>query len=330
MFSMMPTVPSRFRIAPETYRRITVFALWALAVIVVTGGAVRLTGSGLGCSDWPNCEENQLVPDLEFHAMVEFTNRVVTGLVSAAVALAVLGSFLRWPRRSDLTWWSMGLVVGVAVQVALGALVVGSHLSPWLVSAHFLVSMLLVLNAVVLRHRAGMADSSLNLREGERRATSPWLRRCSASLAVAAAAALFTGTLLTGAGPHGGDENAPRFDLHIPSLARWHGAAMVITSALGVVVWALAERGSGNWRHRVRSNSAPAARAVLLFVAIQAFVGYTQYFTGVPALLVGIHITGAMLLWAAVIQLNLSVATEMRSAPGKPLTAPKKETPASV
>ena len=110
-----------FRLSPEAYRRVTLFALISLVVIIVSGGAVRLTGSGLGCSEWPTCESGRVVAPLEYHAWIEFGNRLFTGLVSVAVILAVLGSFVRVPRRRDLTWWSLGLVAGVLAQIVLGA-----------------------------------------------------------------------------------------------------------------------------------------------------------------------------------------------------------------
>ena len=303
---MVKTRAARFRVTPDAYRRITLATLWSLAVIIITGGAVRLTGSGLGCSDWPNCKEGQFVASLDYHELVEFVNRVITGLVSAAVILAVLGSLIRRPRRRDLTWWSFGLVLGVAVQVGLGALVVLRHLSPQLVMSHFLVSMVLIANAVILHRLAKKPDSSYKNLSGHQSA-SPWLRHVSKSLVIASAAAVVTGTLLTGAGPHGGDEEVVRFSLHIPTLARYHGAAMILTFSLALVVWAFTERGQGSWRKPKPDAAAGTARRVLLVLAIQTFVGYTQYFTGVPALLVGIHIAGAVALWTFVLQLHLSV-----------------------
>ncbi|MDP1804751.1 MAG: COX15/CtaA family protein, partial [Acidimicrobiales bacterium] len=140
-------------LSPPAYRRVTLFALLALAFIVVTGGAVRLTGSGLGCPDWPTCAENRVVAPWEYHAMVEFVNRTITGLVSMAVMLAVLGSLVRRPRRRDLLWLSVGLVAGVLGQIVLGGLTVLFHLTPGFVMAHFLLSMVLIANAVVLHHR---------------------------------------------------------------------------------------------------------------------------------------------------------------------------------
>ena len=139
---------------PRQYHWLTRYALWLLSAIVVSGAAVRLTGSGLGCSDWPNCEPGQLVPEADFHAWVEFGNRLVTGLVSLAVVLAVLGSLRRVPPARALTVWSWGLVIGVAAQIALGAITVLTHLSPPIVMGHFLLSMVLIWNSVVLEDLA--------------------------------------------------------------------------------------------------------------------------------------------------------------------------------
>ena len=166
--------------SPARYRSITGTALVALVVIVITGAAVRLTGSGLGCSDWPTCEEDQLIADLEAHAMIEFVNRLITGVVSVAVIAAVLGSFFRRPRRRDLTWLSVGLVAGVIGQIVLGAFVVLTHLNPWLVLGHFLLSMVLVANAVALHARAAQHRGFvLHPADGDRR-----FRRNTADIAI--------------------------------------------------------------------------------------------------------------------------------------------------
>ena len=292
-------------ISPAGYRRITLLALLALIFIIITGGAVRLTGSGLGCSDWPSCEENQFVPDLEYHALVEFVNRAITGVVSLAVALAVLGALLRRPRRRDLVGLACGLVAGVAGQVVLGGLVVWYHLSPWLVIAHFLLSMVLVANAVVLHHRAGRPDGAPRGSGAPERVAGHLTRL----LVVLAVLAIVSGTLLTGAGPHGGDADVERLQYDIPSLARLHGGAMVLCAAVALLLWAGAERGSFRLRrrgHRATPHT-PAARLVVLVIGAQAAVGYLQYFTGVPVLLVGIHIAGAAALWTAVLRLHLAV-----------------------
>ena len=309
---------------PATYRRICAFALAALVFIIITGGAVRLTGSGLGCSDWPTCEDNQLVADLEYHAMVEFVNRVITGLVSAAVALAVLGALLRRPRRRDLIVLALGLVAGVAGQVVLGGLVVWYHLSPWLVIGHFLLSMVLVANAVVLHHRAGWTETDGVAATGPAsglRAAPRLPLFMTRLLVVLTTLAIGSGTLLTGAGPHGGDPDVERLQLDIPTLAQLHGGAMVLCAVLALLIWALAERGSLRPRRRPwrREGYAAPARLVVVVLAAQAAVGYLQYFTGVPPLLVGIHIAGAAALWTGVLRLHLAVRDTGRLAGPAPI-----------
>src|SRR3954470_9260918 len=145
---------------PRRYQRITLVAAWSLAAIIVTGAIVRLSGSGLGCPDWPTCEKNRLVAPLSWHPMVEFLNRAITGLVSVAVILAVLGSLWRVPRRRDLVWLSVSLVLGVIAQIVLGGGSVLVDLEPPFVMAHFLLSIVLVWLAVLLHHRAGEPDGA--------------------------------------------------------------------------------------------------------------------------------------------------------------------------
>jgi heme a synthase len=282
-------------IAPVTYRRITTLALVSLALIIVSGGAVRLTGSGLGCSDWPSCTQDRFVADLDYHQMVEFVNRVFTGAVSILVIIAVLGSVWRRPRRRDLTRWSLGLVAGVLAQIVLGGLVVIFDLTPWLVIAHFVVSMVLVWNAVILRNRAGYE------RGFDQPMVAPstvWLGR---ALVAAAVVVVLSGTIVTGAGPHGGDENVARLPFLIHTVARVHGSLVMAFLALTLFVgWQL-----------VASDAATAIRrryTVLLAVLVaQAGIGYAQYFTGVPVLLVGLHIAGTTALLIATLTFYLGL-----------------------
>lgn len=280
-------------------------ALVALVVIVITGTAVRLTESGLGCSDWPTCEEDQFVADLEIHAMIEFVNRVITGLVSLAVIVAVLASWKRIPRRKDLLWLSWGLVAGVLGQIVLGRFVVLSHLNPKLVLGHFLLSMVLVANAVVLHARAGY-DPVPPSRSGR------WYRW---PITVLTMAAIFVGTLVTGAGPHSGShdgENIERLNLSVPSVARVHGATVIalVLTVLATLWW-------------LQRTQAPASeiwrgRRVLLALIVQAAIGYVQYFTGVPVLLVGFHIAGATLTWIFVLWFHLDLSPEPDELPITP------------
>lgn len=277
-------------LSPRAYRRVTLVALVALFVIVVTGGAVRLTGSGLGCPDWPTCDRDRLVAPWEYHAMVEWVNRLITGVVSVAVILAVLGSLLRRPRRADLVRLSLGLVAGVVGQIVLGGLTVLFDLAPPLVMGHFLLSMLLLWCAVALHHRAGRPDEAMEADEQGERGTARMARLLVASAAVA----IVLGTVVTSSGPHGGDETAPRFPFELAEVTRLHGIAVALF--LGLALYTVAGL--------VRSGAPVAllrrAEVLVAVLVAQAVVGYVQYFTGVPALLVGAHIAGAAALWIAV------------------------------
>ena len=283
--------------SPQAYRRITLVALLSLAFIIVTGGAVRLTGSGLGCPEWPNCDEGRLVAPLDFHALVEFVNRTVTGLVSVAVIVAVLGSLVRRPRRRDLVWLSLGLVGGVVGQIVLGGLTVLFELRPPFVMAHFILSMVILANAVVLHWRAG-----------EPRPGSPSeppagadLRRFGALILVTTALVVFLGTVVTAAGPHGGDEKAERLDVPIHRAAQIHGTGAMLLLAMVVAMLVLLAR--SRYPEEVRTRG----RILLAVVLAQAGIGYLQYFTGVPVLLVGAHIAGATLLWATAVRFQLGL-----------------------
>ena len=292
------------RLSPAAYRRVTMVALAALAFIVVTGGAVRLTGSGLGCPDWPTCAEERVVAPLEYHAMVEFVNRSITGLVSVMVMVAVLGALVRVPRRWDLTWLSLGLVGGVIGQIVLGGLTVLFDLAPPFVMAHFLLSMILIWNAVWLHHRAGVPDAEVVSGDAVPARQAPTVDRDQARmtrlLTVAAVVVLFMGTLVTSSGPHGGDERAQRLPFALHSVTRLHGVAVMLFLGMTLaVLWSL-----------LRARVAPAvlrrAEVLLAVLVAQAAVGYAQYFTRLPPLLVGIHIAGATAVWIAVLRLDLA------------------------
>jgi len=289
-------------LSPPAYRRVTLFALLALCFIVVTGGSVRLTGSGLGCPDWPTCAENRLVAPWEYHAMVEFVNRTITGLVSVAVMLAVLGSLVRRPRRRDLLWLSVGLVGGVIGQIVLGGLTVLFELKPGFVMAHFLLSMVLIANSVVLLHRAGRSPGPT------RPAVGPDLLALGRLEVATAALTIFLGTIVTSSGPHGGDEEAERLPFLLPDVARLHGIAVMLFLAVTLVtLWRLRRAG-------VDGRILRRSEVLLAVVVAQGVLGYVQYFTGVPALLVGFHIAGATAVWVAVLRLHLAFSVPIAQA----------------
>jgi cytochrome c oxidase assembly protein subunit 15 len=272
------------------YRRVAIAAACFVALIIVTGAAVRLTDSGLGCPQWPNCDSGQLTAHSasDSHQWIESLNRMFTGAVSIAVIVAVLGSLVRVPKRRDLIWLSWGLVIGVFAQAVLGGLSVLFDLKPPFVMAHFLLSIVLLADAIVLVHRAGRSDTP-----GEpvvsRRIVL--LGRCLLGLVTLV---LFTGTVVTGAGPHSGGgakDNVERLDIRIPDAARLHGTTvMVFLAAVLLMLWFL---------HRDGAPRRVVQRVTWLLVVLvlQAGVGYTQYFTDLPAELVLVHVAGATLVF---------------------------------
>lgn len=304
---------ARFRISPRVYRGVTLVATILLALIILTGAAVRLTGSGLGCPEWPNCTAGSLTPEssTDYHAMVEFTNRAVTGLVSLGVIVAVLGSLLRLPRRRDLVWLSLGLVLGVIAQALLGALVVEKLLSPPFVMGHFLLSAILLANAIELYHRAGLPDDA---RSRPAFGTGPvWLARL---LVLAVSVVLVTGTIVTGAGPHSGDAGpdsdlrATRLDLSVPDVARIHGTSVMVFLALVLVTLVVMARRPG------APTAVKRLGLLLALIVAQGGLGYYQYFNGVPRVLVGFHVAGATAVFAAAVAVLLAMYEPVRRRPG--------------
>ncbi len=296
----------------DRYRRVTRAAVVLLGVIIVSGAAVRLTGSGLGCTDWPTCEERQVVGDFGYHGWIEYGNRLVTGLVSVVVILAVLGARRIRPPRPDLTRWAWGLVAGVIGQIALGAVVVYLDLDPRLVIGHFLLSMVLLWNAVVLHHKSSLDRpiDAVDRSAAERDPVDTVVTHVRA-LTLAATAVLISGTVVTGSGPHTGslDEPIDRLPYAIPDVARLH-SGLVWLLVLGTAALAL--------RLRARA-SAPApvgdrrqVHLALGIMAAQGTVGYVQYALDVPEGLVAVHVVGAVALWATMVGLHLRLVPPRR------------------
>ena len=268
---------------PSRYRAIAIATLIALSAIIVTGAAVRLTNSGLGCDDWPNCSKERLIDVSSKHAAIEQINRLFTGVVGAAAIAAVLGSVVRRPRRRDLVVLSVLISLGVVANAVLGGISVLVDLHPLAVQGHMLLSMALIVTGSVLVRRAGEPD-------GEPRVpvVSRITRRLTWALFALTGLAVVAGTLVTGAGPHAGDETAERLDIAIPTVARLHGGTVMLAIAtgvaLGVRVWS---------RPGDRRQIGEALTSWLFLGVLQAALGYVQYFNGVPALLVGVHVAGA-------------------------------------
>ena len=281
---------------------------------------MRLTGSGLGCSDWPTCEQDSLVAPLEYHALVEFGNRLFTGVVAAAVIAAVLGSCRRRPRRSDLILWSCGLVVGVVGQVLLGALLVRTELDPRFVMGHFLLSMVLLWNAAVLDVKARIpgadpGDSADALAEpigGDHRNDFKhdlWTRMILRAVFVVGAALLVTGALVTGSGPHAGDTRAERLPLLVREVVRIHSVVAIGLLVLVMTAWMRLRRirSGGELLGLASSIRERQLLRVAVLLMAQGAIGYAQYFSGVPALLVGIHVAMASAIWIGIVKATYPV-----------------------
>lgn len=303
------------KIAPRTYQRIAMIAFISLVAIIVTGAAVRLTGSGLGCPTWPKCNGKLVTTELDFHGAVEYGNRLVTGLVAIAAIAAALLAFLRTPFRRDLAWLGLALPAGVIGQIALGGLVVLYGLAPGFVMGHFLLSQLILVAAFALMWRSRSHD-------GETTPTEP-RNTVLATRAIVPVAAwvLLLGTITTGAGPHPGthgDEIATRFSFKggntLDWMIHWHGRFSTFLGLTALALW---------WY--VRRNSAGAAlrratTSLCLLLAAQGIVGFLQYENELPPGLVWVHIVLATATWISVLW---AVAAAGKLAPA---TAPKQAT----
>ncbi len=285
-------------------RRVRVIA-WASLVsqilIVGTGGAVRLTGSGLGCPTWPRCTEDSFIttPEMGIHGIVEFGNRLLTFVLVIIAILAFLFVVRMRRERPELLRLTIALGLGIPAQAVIGGITVLTNLNPWVVGFHFVVSAALVALAVVLVHRVYRGPTT-----GKLVVPQP-VRMLGLATAVGAWVTVLVGIVVTGSGPHAGDGGAARNGLDGELLQHIHSWPAYITAALSVFLLVAA----------VRLGLAPLRRAVVGLVAIeivQIAVGITQARLGLPELLVGIHMVLACVLIALVTLVLLS----MRSSQG--------------
>ncbi|WP_308250910.1 COX15/CtaA family protein [Nonomuraea rhizosphaerae] len=281
---------------------------WALASVVVnagitvSGAAVRVTGSGLGCPTWPKCTPDSFVPIAHpeispVNMAVEFGNRLVTFLVLAVGFACVVSAMRMAPRRRSLLWLALLQPAGIVFQALWGGLVVRTMLNPFTVSVHFLASIALVAACWMLYARAGEGDGP------PRALVHRDIRRLGWVLVAAVGVLLLAGVLVTGTGPHSGDALASRFDLDIESVARLHADVVYVVVGLSfALLFAL----------HVTGSPRPARRAALALVVVelaQGVIGYTQYFLAVPAFLVGVHVLGSTLVWIAALRAVTSLRT---------------------
>ncbi|AMM32645.1 cytochrome oxidase assembly protein [Sinomonas atrocyanea] len=276
-------------------RAMAIASLVGQIVLILTGGAVRLTSSGLGCPTWPRCTAQSITttPEMGVHGIIEFGNRLLTfALTAVAVVMLVMLWNLR-KERKDLFWLAVGLLASVPAQAVIGGITVLTHLNPWIVGLHFLVSMALVVLSMLLVNRAyGRAGRFM---DRVHPALPGSMAPATLATALATAAAVVLGVTVTGAGPHAGDANAPRNGLDWDLFSHIHAvpAYLVLFGALFAVVATLSRRIRGSFRNGVLT--------LLGLTVLQAALGITQYYTGIPALLVAAHMLVSALLMAAAV-----------------------------
>jgi cytochrome c oxidase assembly protein subunit 15 len=287
----------RFAITPERYALVTRVALVMLTLIVLTGAAVRVTGSGLGCPTWPKCTDTSLYTQLTTHGVIEFGNRVLTFFVGFAAIGAFAASFLRRPLRRDLVVLSLLLPLGVVAQAVLGGLTVIYGLAPGFVMSHYLLSMLILVACVALDWRAHHEPGELH-GDGDR-----LVRRGVWALVPLGAITIFAGTAATAAGPHAGGAGTgdvvKRLDFKGGETLRFvieqHARLATLLGVAAVGLWVLARRRGAPPQQR------RALTLLCVLLAAQGVVGGVQYALELPAEIVWVHVVLAATTWLAIL-----------------------------
>jgi cytochrome c oxidase assembly protein subunit 15 len=287
-------VRDRLSLTPVQYARVAYLALAALSVIVLTGAAVRLTDSGLGCENWPKCG-GTVLPPLSYHALIEFGNRATSGVVGVIAVAAWVLAYFRKPYRRDLTMIALTLPLGVVAQAVLGGFTVREHLAPGFVMGHFGLSMLILVGAVALAWRSRYEPGS-RPRSTER--ITVWSVRALAPLG---ALTIFAGTAATAAGPHSGGISGQHVHrLHFKGgdtltwLVHRHATIAALFGVAVIAVWLL-------HRRRASERTLEPLTALAILLAAQGLVGTVQYELHLPADMVWVHVGLATATWLALL-----------------------------
>jgi len=292
----MPEVSKSTRL-----RQLALASLIANIGLVVTGAAVRLTGSGLGCPTWPRCTDDSYTTTtaMGIHGAIEFGNRLLTFVLVLIALACFIAALMEYPRRKSLIVLALAGGLGIPGQGVVGGLTVLTNLNPWVVGLHFLLSMTLIALAYALWKRT---------REGDRPRRSlvpaplPALARLTA---LVSAAVIVLGVIVTGSGPHAGDEQAKRNNLDPELVAQAHADLVFLLIGLSVALW-FALRAT-----KARAAAIRAAGALIVVELAQGLIGFVQYFTHLPVVLVAAHMLGACLVWVA----TLNVLWSLRERP---------------
>jgi cytochrome c oxidase assembly protein subunit 15 len=310
-------LPTRRRVSGPTFRWFAFASFLSMVLIVLTGAAVRLTGSGLGCPDWPTCFKGKVSGSMSIHPFIEYSNRMVTGALIVVVGATFLAALLRDQRRRDLVLLSGALVLGVVGDALLGALVVYSKLNPYLVSLHLLLSLVMVAVGTLLYHHAKYLygpGAREDLRDPYFRTLARWLWLPFVILVV-------TGTATTGSGPHAGASQGQLVARRLPfafSSAAWvHSLAAIFF--IGIVLGLLL----AIWKSGAPNALKFGVRRLVYVSLAQAAIGAIQYLTHVPVWLVELHELGAVALTIGVTQFNVRQYARDRVPGTEPKVTPE-------
>lgn len=274
--------------------------LFLQGALVITGGAVRLTGSGLGCPTWPECTDGSYIPvanqaEGQLHAWIEFGNRLLTfALVVSALVVLI---HVLYTKRRELRLLALGQVLGILGQGVLGGITVLTDLHPLPVASHLLLSIILIAGATSLYSRR-------NFSAVQRMDIDRTTRNLSRVHILVTFLVIALGTVVTGSGPHAGDEDARRFGFEIRGVATLHAEAVIALLGITLALYIAAK------------NYPEIIRAIIIFTIItlaQGVLGYIQYFTGIPEILVGFHLLGAVLVWIAAWRIRILVLKKVMS-----------------
>ncbi|GGX94807.1 COX15/CtaA family protein [Streptomyces hiroshimensis] len=292
-------VADRWQPSARFVRRAALAAVMMAVVIVVTGGAVRLTQSGLGCPTWPTCTEDSLTPtpEMGINGVIEFTNRMLTYVLCVFVGVAIVAARARAPRRRSLTrlgWAQFWLIASNGI---IGGITVLTGLNPYIVALHFLAATALLTVAVVMWHRSAEGDDE------PRDLVARPVRQLSWVLVGATVLLILAGTVVTGSGRHAGDakKDVHRIPLDWREVTQLHVDFVYIVVGLTIALWFVLRA--------VKAPAVPRRRVVELFAVLmfQGVIGYVQYFNDEPELVVGAHMFGSCLVWIAALRVALSL-----------------------
>ena len=311
--------PTARRVSGPTFRWFAFASFLSMIVIVLTGAAVRLTGSGLGCPDWPTCFRGRVTGSLSIHPLIEYTNRMVTIALVIVIGATFVAALMRERRRPDLVMLAGALVAGVVADAVLGAFVVYSKLNPYLVSLHMLLSLSMVVVGATLYHHSKYIygpGARADVRD-------PYFRAVARALWVPFTVLLITGTATTGSGPHAGSSQGQLVARRLPfalSSAAWvHSIAAVLF--VGLVTGLLV----AIWRSDAPTPLKLGVRRLVYISLVQAAIGATQYLTHLPVWLVELHVAGAVSLTIGLTQFTLRQSARDREPGTKKLAAPSSE-----